>query len=124
MCIRDSIVSGLDTRGQRQMRTTVDLAPASDAGGRLEMSGIGASLSGDAEGRVRVTLVRGDGPAERAGMLADDVIASIDGKSAQGLSVQECVQLLRGPPGTEVHVTVRRGGASVDMTIVRDVIVH
>lgn len=118
------IVSGLDTRGQRQLRTTVDLAPASDGGGRLEMSGIGASLSGDAEGQVRVTGVRGDGPAERAGMLADDVIAAIDGKSAQGLSVQECVQLLRGPTGTEVHVSVRRGGASVDMTIVRDVIVH
>lgn len=118
------IVSGLDARGQRQLRTTVDLAPAGDGGGRLEMSGIGASLSGDGEGRVRVTGVRTEGPAERAGMQADDVIAAIDGKSAEGLSVQECVQLLRGPPGTEVHVSVRRAGAPVEMTIVRDVIVH
>lgn len=118
------IVSGLDARGQRQLRTTIDLAPSTDGGGRLEMSGIGASLNSDPDGRVHVTSVREDGPAEHAGMLADDVITAIDGKSAEGMSVQDCVQLLRGPAGTEVRVTVRRGDAAVDMTIVRDVLVR
>lgn len=118
------IVSGLDARGQRQLRTTIDLAPSTDGGGRLEMSGIGASLNSDAEGNVLVTSVREEGPAEQAGMQADDLIAAIDGKSAEGMSVQECVQLLRGPAGTEVRVTVRRGDAAVDMAIVRDVMVR
>ncbi len=118
------IVSGLDAKGQRQMRTTIDLAPGGDAGGRLEMSGIGASLNADPDGRVHVTSVRQEGPAERSGMQADDIIAVIDGKSAEGMSVQECVQLLRGQAGTEVRVAVRRGDATVEMTIVRDVMVR
>lgn len=118
------IVSGLDARGQRQLRTTIDLAPGGDAGGRLEMSGIGASLSGDGEGRVRVTGVREDGPAERAGMLPEDVIQSIDGRTAQGMSVQEVVQLLRGPVGTEVRVGVLRGEGAIELAIVRDTIIH
>jgi hypothetical protein len=118
------IVSGLDAKNQRQMRLTIDLAPGGDAGGTMEMSGIGASLSADGQRRVVVRSVREDGPAEKAGMQADDVILTIDGKSAEGFDVQQCVQLLRGPPGTDVAVTVGRDGNPIGMTIVRETIVQ
>lgn len=118
------IMSGLDAKGQRQLRVTVDLAPGGDAGGRLEMSGIGASLSADAQRRVVVRSVREGGPAEKAGMQAEDVILAIDGKTVEGFDVQACVQLLRGPPGTDVAVTVSRDGNPIGMTILRETMVQ
>jgi len=118
------IVSGLDAKGQRQLRVSIDLAPAADGGGRLEMSGIGATLSADEERRVIVRSVREDGPAEKSGMQSGDIIVAIDGKSAEGLDVQACVQLLRGPPGTAVAVTVHRGDENVSMAITRETMVQ
>jgi hypothetical protein len=118
------IVTGLDARGQRDIRLTIDLAPAGDAAGKTEMSGIGASLRASPEGQVLVAAVMEGGPAERAGLLADDVIAAIDGQSADGFAVSKAVQLLRGAPGTEVVVRVRRESGVLDISITREVFVH
>lgn len=61
-------------------------------------------------------------PAERAGIKAGDLIAAIDGKSTDGLSIEKAVSQIRGPVGTTVDLTIIREGKSLDIKIVRDTI--
>jgi carboxyl-terminal processing protease len=65
-----------------------------------------------------------DTPAERAGVLAGDVITHIDGKASKGLPLNEAVKLMRGKPGTPVTLTIRRDGQAKPLLIkiVRDLI--
>jgi carboxyl-terminal processing protease len=58
-----------------------------------------------------------DTPAERAGLLAGDIIVEIDEESTEGMSVDRAVQLIRGEPGTDVALTIFRSGASDFQTI-------
>jgi carboxyl-terminal processing protease len=64
-------------------------------------------------------------PAERAGLLAGDVVQAIDGASVDGLTLDEAIKRVRGPKGTAVVLTVERGGgAPIELEITRDVIVQ
>jgi carboxyl-terminal processing protease len=56
-------------------------------------------------------------PALNAGLRRADVIAAVDNKDATGLDSAAVADLLRGPRGTEVRVTVRREGAPDPMTV-------
>jgi carboxyl-terminal processing protease len=63
-------------------------------------------------------------PAEQAGLRAGDVITAVDGRTVDGETLEEAIQRIRGPKGTEVVITlVRGGGAAFEMAIVRDTIV-
>jgi carboxyl-terminal processing protease len=55
-------------------------------------------------------------PAEKAGLKAGDVIKSIDGHDASGLSVDEAVKLIRGKAGSVVSIVVMRPGESKERT--------
>lgn len=61
-------------------------------------------------------------PAFRAGLRPGDVIARVDGKPTEGLSTAQVAEMLKGPKGTVVHVTVSREGSEepLQFTIVRD----
>ena len=62
-------------------------------------------------------------PAYRAGISAGDFILSINGESAEGLSSDEAADILRGGPGTEVTLTIRRhGNIEKTLTLTRAVI--
>ncbi len=61
-------------------------------------------------------------PAEAAGIKAGDLIATIDGKSTEGLSTEKAVSKIRGPIGTTVEFTIIRNGKSLDIKVVRDTI--
>lgn len=65
-----------------------------------------------------------DTPGFRAGILAGDRLMKIDGKSAEKMSVEEAVKLLRGEPDTEVTLTMQRptSGDTKDYTLTRAVI--
>ena len=68
-----------------------------------------------------ITPLKGT-PAEAAGIRAGDQIATIDGKSTDGLSVDKAVSQIRGPVGTTVEFTIIRDKKSLDIKIIRDTI--
>ncbi len=63
-------------------------------------------------------------PASRAGIQSGDQILEIDGESTKGISLEDAVSKLRGRPGTEVTITVRRKGEgkNLEYAITREVI--
>ena len=65
-----------------------------------------------------------DTPAYRANIKAGDIIAEIDGESAQGISVDEAVNKLRGEKGTEVTIGIKRENVEeiLEFIIIRDII--
>lgn len=68
---------------------------------------------------VVVTPVPG-GPAARAGLRPSDVIVAVDGADAAELGLAETASRLRGPAGTSVEVTIRRGGETFPVRIERE----
>jgi len=83
-----------------------------------EYVGIGAEV-GLRDGWFTILSPLDDSPAWKAGVLADDRVVAIDGNSTEGLSVEECIAQLMGQPGTEVTITVERGGVRSDISITR-----
>jgi carboxyl-terminal processing protease len=81
--------------------------------------GVGMTVQ-DRDGRVVVTGVYPDSPAQRAGVRAGDVIASVEGTSTAGLELGEVVRRVRGPEGTTVRIRfVRPGDGARDLTLTR-----
>jgi carboxyl-terminal processing protease len=84
-------------------------------------SGIGAQLGQDEEGNLEVVAPIEGLPAEKAGIKAKDLIATINGESTSGMSVDKAVSKIRGPKGTQVKLQVVRNRAqSLNFTITRD----
>jgi carboxyl-terminal processing protease len=93
------------------------------ASGALELGstyeGIGASVS-DRTGQVTIVAPFRDSPAESAGIQAGDIILAVDGVSTEGWSDQQAVQVIRGPRGTQVTLTVLHpDGNQEEITVTR-----
>ena len=87
-----------------------------------EFEGIGAFVAQNADGQLVIqTPMRGQ-PAERAGILAGDIVLAVDGVEITGMDVNESVLLIRGEKGTEVILTIARDDifAPFDVAVVRD----
>ena len=74
-----------------------------------EFGGLGIEVGLD-DGFVKVIAPIDDTPAQRAGLQAGDLITRIDDKPVKGLSLTEAVNLMRGKPGSEIRLTIVRGG--------------
>jgi len=61
-------------------------------------------------GVVKVITPMDDSPAEREGVKAGDYIVKINGTQVQGKSLSEAVDLMRGPVGSKLEITIRRKG--------------
>jgi carboxyl-terminal processing protease len=84
-------------------------------------TGIGAELSKDKQNRLQVISPIKGFPAQKAGLKAQDIITSINGKSTSGLSLSKAVDKIRGKAGTKVTLGILRGGGKqLDITITRD----
>lgn len=70
-------------------------------------SGIGAEVGKRASGIVIIAPLEG-APADRAGLMPNDIIAEVDGQSTVNMSVDQVVNLIRGPAGTDVTLTLIR----------------
>ncbi|MDI3535404.1 MAG: carboxyl-terminal processing protease [Thermosediminibacterales bacterium] len=72
--------------------------------------GIGITVTMDENGLVRVISPIEDTPAQRAGIKPDDIIVKVDDTELKGLTLDEAVNLMRGPKGTKVTIYVQREG--------------
>ena len=88
-----------------------------------EFGGLGIEVSMES-GVVKVISPIDDTPASRAGIKAGDYIVKINDIQVQGKSLSEAVELMRGPVGTDIDLTIRRRGEKKALTfnIVREVI--
>ncbi len=90
---------------------------------RGEFGGLGIEVTQE-EGFVKVVSPIDGTPADEAGMEAGDFITHVDGESVLGLSLDEAVEMMRGPVGSEIIITVVRDGEvePFDVSIIRDTI--
>ena len=72
-----------------------------------EFGGLGIEVSMEA-GVVKVITPIDDTPASRAGVKAGDYIVKINGEQVRGKTLMEAVNLMRGPVGTSIEITIRR----------------
>lgn len=85
-----------------------------------ELTGVGIQLSQDEEtNELIVVSPIEDTPAFEAGVMARDVITEIDGQSTEGMDVNAAVNLIRGPVGSEVVLTIRRDEEEIEFTLSR-----
>ncbi len=88
-----------------------------------EFGGLGIEV-GMESGVVKVISPIDDTPASKAGIKAGDYIVKINNIQVQGKSLSEAVDLMRGPVGSGIELTVRRRGEKKALTfnIIREVI--
>ncbi|KAJ57421.1 peptidase S41 [Actibacterium mucosum KCTC 23349] len=90
---------------------------------RGEFGGLGIEVTQE-EGFVKVVSPIDGTPAEEAGIEAGDFVTHVDGESVLGLTLDQAVELMRGPVGSDIIITVVREGIDepFDVTITRDTI--
>ena len=88
----------------------------SDSGLRGSFEGIGVQID-QRDGQVQIIAPIDGSPAERAGLRAGDVIQRVDGQELKRRTLNEVVQLIRGPRGTTVTLTIVRVGQPEPLTM-------
>lgn len=90
---------------------------------RGEFGGLGIEVTQE-EGFVKVVSPIDGTPADEAGIEAGDFVTHVDGESLLGLTLDDAVDLMRGPVGSEIVITVVREGEDepFDVSIIRDTI--
>jgi len=88
---------------------------------RGEFGGLGIEVTQE-NGFVKVVTPIDDTPAEKAGIQSGDFITQVDGEAMLGMSLNDAVDLMRGPIGSEIVLTIVRDGVDepFDVTIIRD----
>jgi carboxyl-terminal processing protease len=111
--VLDPHSSYMDEKSYRDMR-------AETSG---QFGGLGMQVNME-DGVLKVVSPIDDTPAAKAGILAEDVIAEIDGTPIKGLSLSQAVEKMRGAPGTDVRLAIVRKdqAAPLDITLTREII--
>ncbi|MGB3308129.1 MAG: carboxyl-terminal processing protease CtpC [Nodosilinea sp.] len=85
-----------------------------------ELTGVGIQISQDEETKdILVVAPIEDTPAFEAGIRSQDVILAIDGELTEGMELNDAVSLIRGPVGSSVTLTIRRGEQELEVPITR-----
>ena len=90
---------------------------------RGAFGGLGIEIT-QQDGYIRVITPIDDTPAAQAGIQPGDVITHVDGVSLLGLNLPDAVDMMRGPVGSEIIVTILREGTAepFDLSVIRDTI--
>ncbi len=88
-----------------------------------EFGGLGLQVTED-QGIIKVISPMDDTPAARAGMKPGDLILSLDGRSVEGMSLDDAVEKMRGSPGSAIKLSVKREHIDkpLDVSMTREVI--
>lgn len=82
--------------------------------------GIGASVRQDAKtGAIIIVSPFQDGPADKAGILPDDIVYKVDEKEVTGEDLSEVVSKMKGEEGTTVELSLLRENEIIDVTVTR-----
>ncbi len=114
----DGMLAALDPHSGYVEASDFDALRATTEG---NYGGLGITVSVE-DGAVKVVTPMEDTPAWRAGLKANDYITHINGELLYGLKLDEAVDKMKGPPGTQVKLTVVRVGRGkpLDVTLVRE----
>ena len=90
---------------------------------RGEFGGLGIEVTQD-NGFIKVISPIDDTPAARAGVKAGDLILALDGKTVQGLALNDAVDRMRGAPNSKITLQIKRQGVDqpIELSMVREVI--
>jgi carboxyl-terminal processing protease len=90
---------------------------------RGSFGGLGIEVTQE-EGFIKVVTPMDGTPADMAGVEPGDIITHVDGETLLGLTLSQAVDMMRGPVGSEIIVTIVREGVSepFDLSIIRDTI--
>ena len=88
-----------------------------------EFGGLGIEVTQE-DGYVKVVSPIDGTPADKAGIKTGDLITQVDGKTVLGLTMDQAVDLMRGPIGSEVVITIAREGVQdpFDVSLIRETI--
>src|SRR5689334_11681863 len=88
-----------------------------------EFGGLGIEVTQE-NGFIKVISPIDDTPASKAGVKAGDIITALDGKTVQGLSLQDAVDKMRGPPNSKISLTIKREGVDkpIEVSMLREII--
>jgi carboxyl-terminal processing protease len=88
-----------------------------------EFGGLGIEVTQE-DGFIKVVSPIDDTPASKAGIKAGDIITALDGKTVQGISLQDAVDKMRGAPNSKITLTVKREGVDkpLDISMLREII--
>jgi carboxyl-terminal processing protease len=88
-----------------------------------EFNGLGLEV-GMEDGYVKIISPIDGSPAADAGLQSGDVILKLDDTSVQGMSLNEAIDLMRGPKGSKIELSIGRSGESqpFEVTLIRDTI--
>ena len=90
---------------------------------RGSFGGLGIEVTQE-DGFIKVVTPMDGTPADKAGVEPGDMITHVDGESVLGLTLSQAVDMMRGPVGSEIIITVVRDGSSepFEISIIRDTI--
>ena len=80
--------------------------------------GVGITITQEENG-LRILEVQSGGPAQEAGLQAEDLITEIDDQSVAGMTTTQAKNLVRGEAGTQVRMSILREGRTLEFTLTR-----
>jgi len=88
-----------------------------------EFGGLGIEVTQE-NGFIKVISPIDDTPASKAGIKPGDIITAIDGKTVEGMSLNDAVDKMRGPPDSRITLTIKREGVDkpVEQSLMREII--
>ncbi len=88
---------------------------------RGEFGGLGIEVTME-DGLIKVVSPIDDTPASKAGIMANDIITTLDDEGVQGLTLNQAVEKMRGPVNTKIKLKIVRKGHDnpIEITLVRD----
>ncbi|MEE4192291.1 MAG: S41 family peptidase [Halieaceae bacterium] len=114
------MLSGLDPHSVYLTKDDFEDLQTSTSG---EFSGLGLEV-GMENGFVKVISPIDDTPADRAGIQTGDIILKLDNKPVKGMTLNEAIELMRGPRGSTIELTIARESRNqpFTLTLERDVV--
>jgi len=91
---------------------------------RGEFGGLGIEVIGDPSGAIKIVAPIDDTPGAKAGLKSGDLIVALDGVPVATMTPSDAIDKMRGTPGTQVKLTIRRPSEPqlIEMTLTRDTI--